>query len=706
MACAALIGACGTLYAQDWNTGGNFINLPTQYLGCDLSSTQPLRLMTKGSQPIEFHTNARPRMRINQTTSYPVQPGLPNAVADGYVAITPNINFFASVPGPYSRLHLATGVLGQNTQYLGWRPWMDNGVYFSGNRDNMYLGQKFNGLDYSDAIVSWSDNPGSALGDRMRFLFTSSYTGAATGNGSLEGLEGMRLKPAEGGTEILVGIGDFYAGGDDPTERLDVRTGQVRIRQLPADPVSTSTEFVTVNTTPGPNYGLLEHKPIASLPDNCEWTMSVGIPNHVWTAEGAFSSSCPDESDCVGIGAGPTEIFGKLSVDNDPLATGKDRAIVVRNNYPYPTATSGTQIGIDVSNHGFASSLGGYFKAYGNGTDAFYAGPTGTWSLGRCDGQCTDVFGARATAEGNGTTSKVRAVFGESASSGSSDLLVGVDGYASRTTPGTGMIIGVRGGATDGSGSFGPEEWAGWFDGNVKITGFLDVAGTIYTSDGTLKTNVQPLTSALSKIKLLQPKTYEYDLVNHPGMGLQPGMHYGFISQDVQLDLPELTADMHMEPELDAVGNVVNAATTYLGMEYVEVIPILVGAVQEMSDKLDVLEAIVASCCAVNDGGNLNFLPGGGSSGASPSGDQRLMVHPNPFTERTAIAYALDRDAAISMTVMSVSGQLVSTLDLGQAQAGLFTYEWNTGGMAPGQYIVSLLADGEVDAVQVVKLED
>lgn len=82
------------------------------------------------------------------------------------------------------------------------------------------------------------------------------------------------------------------------------------------------------------------------------------------------------------------------------------------------------------------------------------------------------------------------------------------------------------------------------------------------------------------------------------------------------------------------------------------------------------------------------------------------MVHPNPFTERTAIAYALDRDAAISMTVMSVSGQLVSTLDLGQAQAGLFTYEWNTGGMAPGQYIVSLLADGEVDAVQVVKLED
>jgi len=61
----------------------------------------------------------------------------------------------------------------------------------------------------------------------MRFLFTSGYNGSSTGAGSEEGLEGMRLWPKDH-REINVGVGDFFADGTDPTERLHVLNGRVR----------------------------------------------------------------------------------------------------------------------------------------------------------------------------------------------------------------------------------------------------------------------------------------------------------------------------------------------------------------------------------------------------------------------------------------------------------------------------------------------
>lgn len=80
--------------------------------------------------------------------------------------------------------------------------------------------------------------------------------GAGTGMNSLEGLEGMRLWP-KNEKEVNVGIGDFFAGGDDPTERLDVRTGRVRIRQLPTDPEANTLDQYMVVDDLEPNLGEL-----------------------------------------------------------------------------------------------------------------------------------------------------------------------------------------------------------------------------------------------------------------------------------------------------------------------------------------------------------------------------------------------------------------------------------------------------------------
>ena len=291
------------LHAQDWNTAGNgSTSWLTNYVG------------TNDLQGLTIRTNLSVRMRIN--------PGPQTSTIGGFVV--PTTGFIAAGPnnasgfwttsalGPFSRLHLGDPT--NNTQQWGYRPWQRNGIAFTGNNDHMYIGHKYTTdpvtggelLDYTDAVIQWSDNPGTALGDRMRFLFTSTYTAAATGNGSLEGLEGMRLKPADNGAEIMVGIGDWYAAGVDPDERLDVLTKTVRVRQLPLltyqAPISDDDKVVVVRSD-----GRLNWRDANTLGADCDWTVTPGAKgNNVWTAAGAAIADCPDAAENVGIGtSGP-----------------------------------------------------------------------------------------------------------------------------------------------------------------------------------------------------------------------------------------------------------------------------------------------------------------------------------------------------------------------------------------------------------------
>ncbi|HRN38458.1 MAG: hypothetical protein M9900_05410 [Flavobacteriales bacterium] len=128
VACTLLLGACGAVNAQYWDTGGNFISTTTQYLGCDGGSNQPLRLMTKASYPIDFSTTDIFRARINPQITYGLLGSFNNVPADGFALITPNASFLGAVKGPFSRLHLADGGTG-NTQALAYRPWMSNPSY-------------------------------------------------------------------------------------------------------------------------------------------------------------------------------------------------------------------------------------------------------------------------------------------------------------------------------------------------------------------------------------------------------------------------------------------------------------------------------------------------------------------------------------------------------------------------------------------------
>ncbi len=153
MALSGLIPAFG-----QWNDfGGNSIS-STEYLGANASSTVPLLLKTVANQPIDFSTTDLFRARINERVSYAIGTA-PIASRHGFMLLSGRSNYLQNVKGPFTRLHLVDDVGADNpttyAQPIGYRQWMRNGITFTGNSDQAYLGQKYAG----DDNIQWSDNP-------------------------------------------------------------------------------------------------------------------------------------------------------------------------------------------------------------------------------------------------------------------------------------------------------------------------------------------------------------------------------------------------------------------------------------------------------------------------------------------------------------------------------------------------------------------
>jgi hypothetical protein len=312
----ALCLSAATANAQVfWETDGNTgIHPVNNYVG------------TNENDPLNFRTDSIFRMRLWNTTNSSINTFLTKQ--NGFLGISDEPAFFSNSVGPFSRIHLVDS-LNSNAanpttylQQLGFRPWMRNGIAMTGNSDQCYMGAKYNGNDSSDIVLQWSDNPDDQIygTDRLRFLFTTRYNAALQyGARSREGLESFRIF-VPNDTSANVGIGDWWRatvqnGGVavDPTERLDVLTGRVRIRQLPEDSAAVDSFYVmVVDRTLGGERGVVKWVDPLDLPPvggtgggaACDWNVhSVGNYN-VRTAYGAPAGTCPSRNSNVGIGIG------------------------------------------------------------------------------------------------------------------------------------------------------------------------------------------------------------------------------------------------------------------------------------------------------------------------------------------------------------------------------------------------------------------
>ncbi len=706
--------------AQDWEEDGNTSTNPAvDFLGTDDNNELTIR------------TDDAWRLQVNKTESYNID-AFSLMPADGFVGISPDDAFWTTAPyGPFSRLHLAEG-REYNAQTIGYRPWMRNGINFTGNNDQMYIGQKYTYddaedhtsgelLDFTDAVIQWSDNPGTWLSDRMRFIFTSDYNSDPTGNGSLEGLEAMQLYPHDDGSEVFVGIGDWFAAGVSPSERLDVLDRTIRIRKLVDDYEDDGLDKIVVTD----DDGLLHWRPLSSL--DCKWTMSGTSPNHVVTALGNPSGTCPDREENVGIGQpSPT---AKLDVYDFSPDAGDD-ITGIRSKVENATDVS-TGVDVLIQTGTGTNRIG--VKSITNDGDALNHGLDGRAFLTVTQNTSVDQRGNRGVTGYAGTVAGVTfrnyGVEGQAhvSDAGTVDQNFGVRGYATMES-GTSvdMNVGVYGYANGHDVDFGIyglvddyDDWAGWFEGNVMINGdgFLPSMVAIL-SDANLKTNVEDLEDAGSIVAQLEPKTYDFLANDHPNLALPTTPQIGVIAQEVALILPELVREVDIPAMRDTLGNVVHPAETVKGLNYTGLIPVLIGAMKEQqatiaeqNARLDALEQDLAACCesgrVMQGTGGSNGTDQGDATNelrASDPTDQRLTITPNPFSEATVIGYTLPKSGMVSLQVSDATGKSLFNLFEGQQMEGTQRYDWNTSFLAPGTYHATLLVDGAPIIKKAVKV--
>ena len=161
-------------------------------------------------------------------------------------------------------------------------------------------------------------------------------------------------------------------------------------------------------------------------------------------------------------------------------------------------------------------------------------------------------------------------VFGDSNSATSDNYGV----YGRTWFPSSGDNYGIYGHATN-SGSGGA--YAGYFSGDIHVTGDITYDGSIYNpSDIRLKENIAPLENAGEKISSLKAVYFNYKDKSPSDREI------GVIAQDVEKVLPELVS---------------TNSDGYMAVDYTKLAPVLIEAVKDLmaenkqlKQRLDVME--------------------------------------------------------------------------------------------------------------------
>ncbi len=257
-------------------------------------------------------------------------------------------------------------------------------------------------------------------------------------------------------------------------------------------------------------------------------------------------------------------------------------ADVIRSEYTGTTLSDGHGV-LGIYQPSAWYGIGGYFAGGYYGVYAIAETPDFTGSrngvYGRAAGGNSDNFGVygSATANSSGTFSTSFGLYGAA------------DGPAGKS------VYGVYGT------SFGTSatRYAGYFSGNLAYTGSL-----INASDLRFKENVTPVAGVLSKLMQLKPSLFEFSKSDeYKDMNFDSGRHFGLIAQEVEKVFPELVVeaaqpaspkmrkaagseDLKLEKEGETSGA---QPTRYKGVKYMELIPILISAVQELQARVDEL---------------------------------------------------------------------------------------------------------------------
>lgn len=222
--------------------------------------------------------------------------------------------------------------------------------------------------------------------------------------------------------------------------------------------------------------------------------------------------------------------------------------------------------------------------------------------------------------------------------------------------------------------SFPPFNFMFGVNGDAGIQGMLYVS-----SDKRYKKNIKPIKNAIETVTQLQGVSYEYDKKGNPDRNFTEGETYGFIAQELDEIIPNVTRQ-------DANG--------YYLVNYDAIIPILTEAITEQqiiidekSDKIDALEKRLTKIENMLNS-NIEIQQTGMNQNAI------LMQNmPNPLANHTTIAYELPENTENASIIFSdLTGKTIMTLPLSHNSKNITL---DTTSLNNGTYIYTLAIDGE-----------
>lgn len=294
----------------------------------------------------------------------------------------------------------------------------------------------------------------------------------------------------------------------------------------------------------------------------------------------------------------------------------------------------------------------------------------------------------------------------------SSGRSYGVMGVAGNRTSGYNYgVCGGLDGMNNGAGIYGTTSsldvqingrYAGYFNGNAYVAGTLTSYEITTLSDARYKSNIQQINStALTKISALNPVQYTMAsssaialantaqsdtastmtmTTSNEDLARADKVHYGLLAQEVKELYPELVHE-------DAAG--------VMSINYTELIPLLIQAVQDLSEQVS----------ALTNSSNASARKQAPKQRESTTETIAAMLYqntPNPFTEETVISYIVPTEAQqASIYVYNMLGEQLSKYDISAFGEGYITISANE--LYAGTFLYSLVVDGKlIDTKQMI----
>ena len=231
--------------------------------------------------------------------------------------------------------------------------------------------------------------------------------------------------------------------------------------------------------------------------------------------------------------------------------------------------------------------------------------------------------------------------------------------------------------------------WAGYFNGNVNVLGTLTATTLTQTSDYRLKENIRQIDNG-SLDKVMGMNVVKYRLKN-PEVDLgdtaktihyaypedSPFLktdHFGLIAQELKEIYPELVNE---------------GEDGYLSVNYIELIPILIKSIQELTSKVDAFEKENGAAKTIQKGNEKTNLGGLSLQAILYQND------PNPFTENTTIDCVIPSSVQNAVLyIYDMNGHQIDSRTIAERRNASLTIQGSS--LDAGMYLYSLITDGTV----------